>query len=285
MHGLRTNIKSLRFAQAIFTLRFRQWIHFALLPLASFDASDANHFASPLPAVPRAIAAVLAASGALSYAYGINAIADRRSDDMNGKNPLAGMSTLPIEIYAMVVLAALFALALGLWLGRISFFLALLSVAAGTVYSAGPRMKSKPFLGLIFNTLIFVPLLGLGLSDSKYPLGFTAISITFTALLIQNQLLHECADTPEDARAQNLTTARFLGERNTRGLAFISALAGILLSYAFSPGAALFWACCLSLGAGTWISVMIRNPRTARSLHKMIALITGSILFALSIFL
>lgn len=282
MNGRRTLELKNRLALAAGALRFRQWAHFALIPAAALERAS---LASPSAILPRALLCISAASCALAYAYGINAISDREGDEAKGKNPLAGMTRLPLEVYALVFLAALLALGLGISLGAFSFTLMLISIAAGTVYSAGPRMKSKPLLGLIFNTLIFVPLLGLALSPQKQPPGYATVALTFTVLLVQNQLLHERADEGEDARAQNLTTARFLGERGTLGLLIVSGAAGVLLARALAPNAALFGAAALSLGAGTLVSMLVRAPARARVCHKWIALIFGTIVFMVSAFL
>ncbi len=282
MNGRRTHELKNRLALAVGALRCRQWIHFALLPAAAFERAS---LASPGAILPRALLSISAASCALAYAYGINAVGDRKGDEAKKKNPLTGMTRLPLEVYALVFLAALLALGLGISLGAFSFSLMLISIAAGTVYSAGPRMKSKPLLGLIFNTLIFVPLLGLALSPQKQPPGYATVALTFTVLLVQNQLLHERADEGEDARAQNLTTARFLGERGTLGLVIVSGALGVLFARALAPNAALFGAAALSLAAGTLVSMLVRAPARARVCHKWIALIFGTIVFMVSVFL
>lgn len=277
----RANNRMGRAMDALRALRARQWIHFIGLPAATLDRAALS---APATLLPRALLFMAAASCALAYAYGINAIADRTGDEPTGKNPLAGMTRVPPEIYAAVSLTALLGLVLSLALGLVPFVFMLASIAAGTVYSAGPRLKSKPFLGLFFNTMIFVPLMGLAWPDGGRPAGYATLVLTFTALLIQNQLLHERADEREDARAQNLTTARWLGKRGTRALLILTALAGIGLSRALSPSSALFWASSAALIAGALAALLEPAPARARSLHKWIALLSGLIVFTVSIF-
>src|SRR5262249_15532082 len=145
------------------------------------------------------------------------AIADRASDASPLKNPLAGALRVPAGAKLVVGAAAGLALLIGLVLGSIATVLLVASLAAATLYSAGPRVKAWPVAGTLLNTAICAPLLGLAAPDgASLPPGASVLSTTFVGLILQSQILHEAADAGEDARGRVLTTARLLGPRWTR---------------------------------------------------------------------
>lgn len=263
-------------------LRAPQWLHFAALPLAGLDRAA---LASPV-ALARGALGVAAASLALAYAYGINAVADRESDASRVKNPLAGIARVPAEARAVVATTAVAALAASFPLGRPAIVLVLASLVAGTVYSVGPRMKARPILGALFNTAIFAPLLGLALPQgAPPPPAFAALGATFVGLILQSQLLHEAADADEDAAGGALTTARLLGPRGTRALAvgLAAPFAALALALAPRPAPALAWTAAAALAGGAAAALLERDFAAARRLHRRIAAAGGGLLFAVGL--
>lgn len=258
-------------------LRAPQWLHFAALPLAGLDRAA---LASPA-ALARGALAVAAASLALGYAYGINAVADRESDASPAKNPLAGVARVPAEARAVVATTAAAALAASLPLGRPATLLVLASLLAGTAYSVGPRMKARPVLGALFNTAIFAPLLGLALPEgAPPPPAFAALGATFVGLILQSQLLHEAADAAEDAAGGALTTARLLGPRGTRALAVGLAAPFAALAVALAPRPVVGWTAAAALAGGAAAALLERDFAGARRLHRRVAAAGGGLLFA-----
>src|SRR5262245_25912762 len=106
---------------ALRVLRAPQWLHFAVLPLAGMDRAT---LASP-PGLARSAVAVLTASLALGYAYGVNALGDRASDASAVKNPLAGVARVPLDTKIVIAGAALAALSISLLLGPAALVLVL----------------------------------------------------------------------------------------------------------------------------------------------------------------
>jgi 4-hydroxybenzoate polyprenyltransferase len=153
------------------------------------------------------------------------------------------------------------------------------SLVAATIYSVPPRLKAQPFLGLLCNTLIFAPLLGLALEDGTTPRAFTVLCTTFVGLLMQSQLLHETADAAEDQAAGALTTARLLGAYGTRAMVIAIALVFTVVGFAHAPEPLLGWMSAVALGVGAATSVFARRPGDARGLLRVVALVGGVALF------
>lgn len=262
-------------------LRAKQWAHFAPLPLAMVERSALD---SPRD-LGRAALAVAAASLCLGYAYGINAIADRASDASASKNPLAGVETVPLGAKVVVFTAAALALATSLSLGLFATGLTVASLAAGTLYSVGPRLKAWPVAGALFNTVIFAPLLGLALRDgASAPRGAAVLSLTFVGLIFQSQLLHEAEDAEEDARGRVFTTARWLGPRLTRIVATWLAAPFALLAIALAPGAGLGVTAVAALAGGAAVAFFERDFAAARRAHRYVTAAGGALVLLVRFF-
>lgn len=258
--------RSLAAEGALSVLRAPQWAHFALLPLAAAERT------SSLPVVATA---VLAGAASLAYAYALNAIADRATDSKE-KNPLAGRATVPDAARGVTVAAAVVAVVAAAPLGAIALGLVGVSLFAGTIYSVGPRWKAVPVLGVVANTAIFAPLLGLvGHGPRLGPLA-----AIFVGLLVQSQLLHELADAAEDARGGVRTTAQALGPRATRGAALGAGLLSAVVAVGLAPSVGVRLAAGVAAIAATVLAVSVAAPDRARALHRRAALATGAILLA-----
>jgi 4-hydroxybenzoate polyprenyltransferase len=255
---------------ALRSLRAPQWAHFALLPAAAVAPADVAR------AWPRLALAIVAAAGALAWAYVVNAIADRHHDAPE-KNPLAAAAHVPGEVLAGAVASAAIALAAAAALGRIALALVACSLAAGYAYSAGPRLKSTPVLGIVANTAIFATLAGIAVVGAPPP-RFWALACAFSGLLVQNQLVHELADAGEDAAAGAWTTGRWLGVSHTHAAIWLATLgAAVLVLATGAPVAGRAVGVC-GVAAGGWIAT--RGAATAaRRRHRAVALATGAALW------
>jgi 4-hydroxybenzoate polyprenyltransferase len=258
-------------------LRARQWAHFALLPLAGLPPPSEI----ALPGLDARIARGIAvASLALAFAYGLNAITDRDMDASADKNPLAGQRGPLTRVVAAVVACGVLALALAASGGTVPLGAAALSIAASTLYSAGPRLKAKLLVGTACNVAIFAPLLLVALPPAGPPPAFAHLALVFTGLLLQNQLLHERADEEEDARGRVRTTARALGER---GVVWAIALLGAAAAGAgalIAPSAPIALASAAALAAGAAAALPASAPAAhRRALHRLVALAGGAVVF------
>jgi hypothetical protein len=235
-------------------LRAGQWWYF--VPVVAASARTAAGFA---------LGAVSAAA-CLAFAYGLNAVTDRHADASARKNPLVG-AAVPRALTALLLLGA----AVGVALGGAA---AAASIAAGFLYSAGPRLKCIPFVCTAANAAIFVPLLFAG-REAEPPLG---LLVAFLALLTQNQLVHELADLPEDGRAGVRTTAGLLGARASLVLVGgIGALGAAALNATPADAAVVLLGGLLAAGWGA------KSARVARVAHRFYAVAAGAFLYALEL--
>lgn len=258
-------------------LRFRQWRHLIVLPLVGLDLET---WVRAQIGAWEVFAALLCAGACLGFAYGLNGIAERRTDACPAKNPLVGHPrAVPIAI-ARVVLAALVGLALASSISTVSVVAVSVSLVAGALYSVGARAKAKPIVGLLFNAFIFVPLCFLLYDSARVPETFACELAIFVALLTQNQLLHELADLDEDRRAGAQTTAQLLGEGFTRR---VSACLGlVLLGVPWLFDAPIFAFVIAAVLGGSTATICLSSgtsPGHARILHRRIALLGGAALF------
>ena len=268
---------------ALRALRAPQWLHFCALPLASLTWADLH---LPTQALIRWLPAVLATASALAFAYGLNAIHDRFADGDPRKNPLSGMDpTLAVtaaeKTLWLVRASAGLTLLLAALIGTTAVAAAAVSLVTSTLYSAGPQWKLQPLLGTLLNVGIFAPLMVLvPMSASATPQVLLLLA-TFLPLLVQNQLIHECADAAEDATRGALTTRRMLGPVWTRRLAVGVALPGALAVTFAAPQPTLRMAAWLALGTGVWVTRWgPADWARRRGWHRVVCVITGATLYA-----
>jgi 4-hydroxybenzoate polyprenyltransferase len=266
-------------------LRVRDWAHFTVLPLAStsLDALDDDG----LHGLARS---VLVAALVLAWGYLSNGLADRALDRDAAKNPFAQAPDATIDTLTGVTWAfAIAALALASFGGGVSLAATATSVAAGWLYSSGPRLKRLPVVGTLLNVACFAPLLFVG-AGRTLPAATPLLALAFTGLLLGNQLLHEAADAHDDAAGSVRTTFLALGARGTAALA---ALAGMLPALAIAlalPGAirdeltatALLVFVVVVPGALALHGADARRMAITRRLHRVASVVLGALLFALS---
>ena len=266
-------------------MRVRHWAHFLLLPLAGFDPFG--------PLVDEALSLArgsIIAVCVLAYGYLLNGLSDRALDRAASKNPFVGARgggahlALP---YAALFILSLLALSLA-WRGPLSVLIATLAaLAAGTLYSVGPRLKVVPVIGTLMNVACFAPLLFVGLGRSGLAPALLSLAVCFVGLLVQNQLIHEAADAREDRAASVRTTFVTYGPRVAGWLAFASAivatagawsllgaLAALVIMIPFVP----FFPYALAT-RGTDRDAM----RRLRLTHRAAAAVAGALLYGASI--
>lgn len=255
-------------------LRVRQWLIFAPLPAAGVLRWDELLGRRWLEIV----GAMVVSGLSLGYAYGINAIFDRASDEDAQKNVLAGRERVPLAAIVSVILSGLLALGGASVLGHVALAAIGVSIAAGTLYSAGLRLKHFPVIGLLGNWLIFAPLMAVALRVESIPKGFPALFTVFTLLVTQNQLMHEESDMSEDTLAGAWTTARWLGVRGTRLTLWALAL-GIGLAGTMAPSSMGFGICVVAAGLSAMIATFVEPAKKRRTLHRYLSGVMGGVLF------
>lgn len=255
-------------------LRVRQWFIFVPLPAAGMVRPDELQGKRGL----EVLGAVVVSGLALAYAYGINAIFDRASDEDPRKNVLAGQTRVPTAAVVSVMFSGLLALCGASLLGRVAMWSVGASIAAGTLYSAGPRLKHFPVIGLLGNWAIFAPLMAAALRLDSVPRGFSVLFAVFTLLVTQNQLMHEESDIAEDTLANAWTTARWLGERGTRAALWALAI-GIAAAGLLAPSLPGLAICVVAGGLSALIASYVEPAKRRRRLHRYLSGLMGGVLF------
>jgi 4-hydroxybenzoate polyprenyltransferase len=258
-------------------LRVRAWAHFCLLPFASLELER------PIETtVSSLLSGVLIAFAILAFGYLLNAVADRRMD-RGAKNVFGGEPPGADVSVALVVLAAL-AVGLSL-LGPWTVLVAtLVCLASGVLYSVGPRLKRVPLVGTLANVTSFAPLLYVGAVESADASSASALAVAFSALLVENQLLHEAADREEDERGRVATTFRVFGRK---GAAVFATLFGALASFVPSASGGLSFLAvpfALVFAIAFPLALFLRGADAplmarARLAHRYAAFVAGAVLF------
>jgi 4-hydroxybenzoate polyprenyltransferase len=255
-------------------LRAGQWWYFAALPAAVLLERHSG-FLTRLPL------GVAVAMLALSFAYGINAIADRAMDTDRSKNPLVAIERVPKGASWFVHCIAVVALALSLGISTLAFAACSLSIAAAATYSIGPRLKAVPVVGTLLNVPIFAPLFYVALDATPSSPAHSCLVGAFAALLLQNQLLHEIADRDDDASGGIRTTALMLGASRVRLLALpLGPLAAVLLLLGQGVmGLRVILACGVTLGSLFFIRGSPRSANALRIAHRILSATVGAAAF------
>jgi 4-hydroxybenzoate polyprenyltransferase len=219
--------------------------------------------------------AMCAATGLLGFAYSVNSVVDRGAD-APGKNPLAGRENVGVAV-GVALAAASLGLLLCVALG--SVVPCLVSLIAGTIYSAGPRLKRVPLAGTLLNAPIFAPLLFLARGAKSPSFAELSLLVVFVALLLQNQLLHERADAEEDARAGAITTGRLLGDAVRPAALLIAGLAMMALPF-LSPSRLTTICGAAAVIGGALVAYSSAPPAKLRGRHARVGMVFGALTFA-----
>ena len=262
-------------------IHVRRWAHFLPLPLASFD-----------PAAPRAGALLAAARGVasafaiLAFAYLLNSVSDRSMDLDARKNPFIGPVSYEYRYSLAGLLAGSAALAVvSPWPAQIAI---IVCMVLACLYSIGPRLKRLPVAGSLTNALGFPFLLFLGMPAASLPAGFASLAIAFTALLFENQLIHEAADRIEDHAGGIRTSWLTLGSRWT---ALIVALSGcVAVAAAVSVVPVAQWPIAIAGAAAVfglafplllaWRGMEPHRAAQLRLAHRWCAVVFGAFVYA-----
>jgi 4-hydroxybenzoate polyprenyltransferase len=255
-------------------VRFREWAHFLVLPLAGLDPSR-TAIESTWPCIRGTIIAFCV----LGFGYLLNAASDVGVDVDARKNPLldaAGRRHVPQIVLGLAIAAMGLAL-----LGPVVGWAATaVSLSSGFVYSMGPRVKAVPVVGTLANATNFVPLLWVGASVPDPPMA-RHLAPALAGLLLQSQLVHEAADAESDARAHVRTTFLVLGRWASAAL---GALFGVLLAMGGGSGWIDRLAILAVYGVGLPIALAVVAPEpsraaTLRRWHRWSGLVLGAVLF------
>lgn len=255
--------------------RVRQWVHILPLPLATFDASVPT--ATALLAAARGMANLFAI---LAFGFLVNAISDRHVDRDARKNPLVvpGRNGYKLSLIALPAVSVALA-ACSPWPVQIATVCCL---AVGCLYSVGPRLKTIPVVGTLANAAWYVPMLYLGMADVALPAGFSVVATAFTALLLQNQLIHESGDRIEDEASGIRTTWLAFGPRWTALLAACAGGVATLMTAAslgafrYAIGTIFIVAFPLLLG---WDGLDAERAARLRVVHRWCAVLFGAALY------
>lgn len=255
--------------------RVRQWVHVLPLPLATFDATVP--FGTALLAAARGVANLFAI---LAFGFLVNAIADRYVDRDARKNPLIvpGREGYKASLIALPAVSLLLA-AFSPWPVQLATACCL---AVGCLYSMGPRLKTIPVVGTLANGAWYVPMLLLGMARPSLPAGFATIAIAFTALILQNQLIHESGDRIEDEASGIRTTWLAFGPRWTALLAAGAGAAAIVMTapalgaFRFAVGTIFIVAFPLLLA---WDGLSAERAARLRVVHRWCAVSFGAALY------
>lgn len=260
--------------RALAMVRFREWFHFLVLPLAGLDPSRgvADN------AWPGARGAAIAFC-VLGFGYLLNAVSDVGVDVDARKNPL--LERAPgSAVVAMTVALAVAGLGLALTGPTVGLVATAVSLASGTLYSVGPRLKALPVVGTLANATNFVPLLWVGATSPDPPLA-RALAPAFVGLLLQSQIIHEAADAEGDGRAGLRTTFLVVGRRGSAALlALFGACPGIGSPVGLAERACLVAIYVVAVPLAL-LFFAVDPPRAARlrTLHRWSGLALGAALF------
>jgi 4-hydroxybenzoate polyprenyltransferase len=258
-------------------LRTRQWAHFVPLSAAGIEAktlSAGSHL------VLRLGLSAFVAACMFAYAYGLNAVVDRSTDRDAEKNPLVGLTVCPRSIAVLLAALCGAALVTAAALGPLSLAAAAASLLASSLYSAGPRLKARPVVGTLLNVGIFGPALILAMVPGCTPPGLGTLATAFSAMLLQNQLLHERADRDEDSGARVRTTASLLSSQQTLSLVWTVGLCGALAAGWLATSRLGVWTAASGFAATSLAAAIPRSWSTRRRLHRWVAAVAGAGLYA-----
>lgn len=269
---------------ALSALRAPQWLHFCVLPLTGaprqFRVWQGVESETTIPSMIQRLAlAVCVSAGCLAFSYGINAVAERGTDQDAHKNPLTRRPEAARHAAVASVVAGLGAVVLASLLSSWALLAALASVTAGALYSVGLTAKDRPGLGLLFNAGIFAPLAALLLTPNAVPTAFGAEFAVFFGLLMQNQLLHEIADQDEDRAARSRTTAQTLGDLSTRRLIWVIAVAAAATGSWLAPSTAQAATASIVPFVAALTTTIPQDAGRARRYHRIIAMLGGGVLW------
>lgn len=187
------------------TYRVAHWLHFL-----GFTVLGA--VASPSIPLSRLFVGVAASALLLAYAYSFNDFFDKKK---KGFFPFA-----PLFLFAPLMFV----------MDARQIFFSILFVIIVTLYSLpAPRLKAFPVFGTLSNSIGFSFLFLIG---SQLPLNRVSLVLLVILFVLETvaQLIHELADMKEDAKDRVLTTARWVGRKNTQRISRMLLVIAIFVS-------------------------------------------------------
>lgn len=261
-------------------IRVRDWLHFLALPFAALALGFDATMTAPLAR------GVLVSGCVLAFGYLINGVGDRAMDSEPGKNVLTREA--PRTYAAPLLGLALAALAFAATGPAVVLGATAVALVSGVLYSVGPRWKRVPVVGTLMNVTHFTPLLFVGLASSADAWALAPLAAAFAALLLENQLIHEAADAPDDRAGGVYTTFSALGANGCAVAAVVLglAVAGASLPLLSAAGASPVWALHAVPHVLVFPALLAARGddparmRRARLHHRLAALLSGVVLFA-----
>ena len=184
----------------------------------------------------RWIVALLANWTAVGFAFMINDVEDADDDALNpvkiNRNPISARLISPRVGYSASYATALISALLYALLGTVPFFIGVISLLVGFLYSwRSVRIKSMPFVDLIIHCMMlagfqFLPAYFAYRSDlgGAWLWPFLAI----ISISMYGELFNELRDLEGDLKAGVKHTAGALGERNSKLLANMLLIVGLV---------------------------------------------------------
>jgi 4-hydroxybenzoate polyprenyltransferase len=266
-------------------IRLRHWVHFLVLPLAGLDLR-----APIASSVWGLVRGIVISFLVLSFGYLLNAVTDRAMDLDADKNALVRDKATDSTFRGPLWILATGALMLAATGPVVALGCTATSLLSGALYSMGPRLKAYPIAGTLLNVTNFAPLLFVGLTASLPSRSMILLAVAFSALLLQNQLLHEAADAREDSGGDVRTTFRVAGRTASAIMAILCGLTCALATGAIATGSELPWA--IVLHAAPYVvyfpALLARQGhlpgrmKAARLLHRTCSAASGALLFAMT---
>ncbi len=210
--------------------RFNEYIWFVIVTTALGAAAAGGTFGW------RWIVALLANWTAVGFAFMINDVEDADDDALNPakikRNPISCRMISPrvgyIASYATLVISAL----LYALLGTIPFIIGVISLIIGFLYSwRRVRIKSMPFVDLVVHCMMlagFQYLPAYFAYTSAINASFWWPFIAVISISMYGELFNELRDLEGDLKAGVKHTASLLGERNSKLLANILLVIGLV---------------------------------------------------------
>jgi len=263
-------------------IRFFHWWYFLVLPLLYCPISLEHEH------VLTALRGIIFAASCLGIAYYVNNQSDRIIDDNADKNALI-LTNNPSRRWVIACgLISVITTAAAFLSHTVIGSAVMISVLIGWIYSYIGRLKKYPFIGTLFNLFIFIPLLFFCYSGNYQPNRIYEIIAVFTAMMVQNQLIHEVMDQSEDRRGGIRTTYMVIGFPmtlaliTTTGIVQLAVIVSIVQGYCQALIVIPFLLLTLLVPVSMHIFYKTgKDIKTIRMIQRILGFIGGSLIFFL----
>jgi len=235
-----------------------------------------------------ALRGILFAALCLGIAYYVNNQSDRIIDGNADKNTLILRNDRGMRWVIVCGLISVITTVAAFFSHTIIGLAVMISLLFGWIYSYIGRVKKYPFIGTLFNLFIFIPLLFFCYSGNYRPNLVYEIIAVFTAMMVQNQLIHEVMDQEEDRRGGIRTTYMVIGFPMTLTLITVTGVVQLAVIALIIKGhyQILIVIPFLLLTLLVPVSMHVyyktgRNIKTIRMIQRILGFIGGSLVFFL----